>query len=208
VHVRVDDREPLDSIIPYLRSIEGITVEVSRLPVGDYEVDDRLIFERKTLFDFAASLVQGRLFKQACRLAGAAQQGIYILEGSTTDLGNMGVRREAIQGAMITLSVVMGLPILRSLNLLETSRLINYCADQVDRIGAIGLSRQGYRPKGKLKRQMFLLQGLPGVGPERARRLLTRFGCVEKVVTADEKSLAEIDGIGDSTARRIRWAVA
>jgi ERCC4-type nuclease len=46
VQVRVDDREPLDSVLPYLRSVEGITVEVRRLPVGDYEVDDRLIFER------------------------------------------------------------------------------------------------------------------------------------------------------------------
>ena len=45
---------------------------------------------------------------------------------------------------------------------------------------------------------MFLLQGLPGIGPERARRLLTHFGSVEKVVTADAKSLAEIDGIGNS----------
>jgi ERCC4-type nuclease len=207
VHVKVDDREPLDSILPYLRAMEGITVEVRRLSVGDYEIDDRLIFERKTLSDFAVSLVQGRLFKQAFRLADAEQQGIYILEGSTFDMGHVGVRREAIQGAMITLSVVMGLPILRSLNLLETSQLISYCGDQVDRMGANGFPRQGYRPKGKLKRQMYLLQGLPGVGQERASRLLTRFGSVEKVVTADAKSLAEINGIGFSTAQRIRWAV-
>ena len=208
MHVRVDDREPLDNILPYLRSVEGITVEVRRLSVGDYDVDDRLIFERKTLSDFAASLVEGRLFKQACRLAGVGRSAIYILEGSCADMATLGVRREAIQGALITLSVVMNLPILRSLNPLETTRLIGYCAEQVDRIGVNGLPRQGYRPKGKLKRQMFLLQGLPGIGPERARRLLTHFGSVEKVVTADAKSLAEIDGIGNSMAQRIRWAVA
>ena len=130
--------------------LEGITIEVRRLSVGDYDVDDRLIFERKTLSDFAASLVEGRLFKQACRLAGVGRSAIYILEGSCADMATLGVRREAIQGALITLSVVMNLPILRSLNPLETTRLIGYCAEQVDRIGVNRLPRQGYGPKGKL----------------------------------------------------------
>jgi ERCC4-type nuclease len=35
---------------------------------------------------------------------------------------------------------------------------------------------------------------------------LTHFGGVEKAAMADPKSLAEIQGIGGATVRRIRWA--
>jgi len=32
--------------------------------MGDYQVEKRLIVERKTLKDFAVSIIDGRLFKQ------------------------------------------------------------------------------------------------------------------------------------------------
>ena len=67
--------------------------------------------------------------------------------------------------------------------------------------------RPGYRPKRKRARQLFLLQGLPGVGPERAARLLERFGSVQAVVTASLDDLATVDGIGEKTAAKMRWAV-
>ena len=67
--------------------------------------------------------------------------------------------------------------------------------------------RPGYRPKRKRARQLFLLQGLPGVGPARAARLLERFGSVQAVVTASADDLATVDGIGEKTAERMRWAV-
>lgn len=204
----VDDREPADAVLPHLRSAAGTEVEVQRLPLGDYEVDGRVLFERKTIPDFAASLIEGRLFRQACRLAGLGRPAIYVLEGSCADAAELGVRREAMQGALITLSVVLGLPVLRSACPRETAQLIRYTAAQTDRVDAIMYPRQGYRPKGKLKRQLFILQGLPGVGPERARRLLVRLGSIEKIMTADAETLAAVKGLGTATATRIRWAVA
>ena len=51
------------------------------------------------------------------------------------------------------------------------------------------------------------MQGLPGVGPERARALLETFGSVEAVFSAAIDQLTAIDGIGLNTAKRIRWAV-
>jgi len=66
---------------------------------------------------------------------------------------------------------------------------------------------KGYRPKGKRARQLFLLQGLPGVGPERAARLLDRFGSVQSVMTASADDLAAVNGIGERTAAKIRWVL-
>ncbi len=48
------------------------------------------------------------------------------------------------------------------------------------------------------------LEGIPGVGKERARRLLVRFGSSRGVATAPVEEIAAVDGIGQVLARRIR----
>ena len=82
-----------------------------------------------------------------------------------------------------------------------------YLGRQAQRSAHGGFPRPGYRPKGKRARQLFLLQGLPGVGPERAARLLERFGSVQAIMTASANDLATVDGIGEKTAAKMRWAV-
>ena len=52
------------------------------------------------------------------------------------------------------------------------------------------------------------MQGLPGVGRERAIRLLDRFGTVEGVISASNKELESVEGIGKGIAQKIRWAVS
>jgi NAD-dependent DNA ligase len=49
---------------------------------------------------------------------------------------------------------------------------------------------------------------LPGVGPERAGRLLDSFGSVEAAISASRSELQSVDGIGKSIADKIRWAVS
>jgi hypothetical protein len=41
----------------------------------------------------------------------------------------------------------------------------------------------------------YVLQGLPGVGPSLAPRLLLEFGSVERVITADEEELMRVRGV-------------
>ena len=54
---------------------------------------------------------------------------------------------------------------------------------------------------------MNLLQGISDIGPERAKRLLEKFGSVEQIFTADMNDLISVAGIGLKTARAIRWVV-
>ena len=93
-----------------------VVVRLQRLPVGDYLVDDNLLFERKTLLDLTQSIKDGRLFRQGLRLASASARGVVILEGSSRDLAQSRMRREAIQGALVTLTLSFGIPLLRSAN--------------------------------------------------------------------------------------------
>ena len=208
IRVVVDDREVGCGTIEALKRFDDVEVVVRRLTLGDYEVDGRILFERKTLIDLVASIKEGRLFDQATRLAYSPTRGVVILEGTGRDLAHCGMRREPIQGALITLSLILGLPVLRSQGPEETARLIRYAARQVRSITSGALPRKIKRPKGKLKAQLQLLQGLPGVGPDRAKRLLEAFGCIEGVLTAAAEELATVPGIGEKTAEAIRDMVA
>jgi len=208
VTVKADDRERKSEVINYLLDMKNVTVDVTRLSIGDYLADNRLIFERKTLNDFALSIIDGRLFTQAIRLTASNHRGILILEGTGKDLQEIGVRREAMQGALITVSLILGIPVLRSINPSETANLIIYAARQIKSVAKGTLYRHGYQPKDKRKRQIFVLQGLPGIGAERAKRLLDTFGSIEAVITAGSEELQSVDGIGKNIAERIKWTVS
>ncbi|MDQ6965292.1 MAG: ERCC4 domain-containing protein, partial [Mariprofundaceae bacterium] len=207
IRIVVDDREARCGILEMLNAMESFDVRVGRLTCGDFEVGDKLLFERKTLTDLAISIKDGRVFRQGCRLAQTNRRGIIILEGSGSDLASSDMRREALQGALISLAVFLGIPLLRSRNLQETAYLMLYTARQSRAITRGALPRPGVRPRGKRKTQLHILQGLPGVGPERAHTLLDSFGSIEAVLTASVEELAMIKGIGTHTAASIQWAV-
>jgi DNA excision repair protein ERCC-4 len=206
VQVVADDREARCGVVEVFRSMSDVQVTTRRLRVGDYEIDGGCLFERKTVSDFAASVIDQRLFLQAKRLAAQPWPVALILEGKPSELANTGLSREALQGALISLSLLFQIPVLRSLDPGETARLMLYAAHQLRRSANGVVSRAGYRPKTKRKIQSRILQGLPCVGPERAEALLNVFGCVEAVMTADVDKLTTVPGIGGKTAAAIHWA--
>ena len=67
--IQVDHPERESLLLELLRQSEDFDVRLARLRVGDYLINDQVLIERKTIVDFAASLVDGRLFPQAARLA-------------------------------------------------------------------------------------------------------------------------------------------
>ena len=113
-----------------------------------------------------------------------------------------------MQGALITVSLILGIPVLRSKEASETAKLIVYSARQVTLMDKGGVYRHGYRPKDKRKKQLFILQGLPGVGLEKVGRLLDTFGSVEAIVSASSRELQSVYGIGKGVADKIKWAVS
>jgi ERCC4-type nuclease len=208
IDIIADDRECKSDVIKFLSEIENVALSIRRLSVGDYQIGSRVIVERKTLKDFVISIVDGRLFKQMIRIANSTFTGVLILEGKAIDTVDLGMTREAMQGALITVSLILGIPVLRSKDPSETAKLIVYIDRQIESMARGGVHRHGYRPKDKRKIQLFILQGLPGIGPERADRLLDRFGSVEAAISASSNELQSVDGIGQSIADKIKWAVS
>ncbi len=93
MHTRivVDDRETRCGMVEIFEALDSVSVTVKRLTCGDYEVDDKLLFERKTLLDLTTSVKDGCLFKQGCKLARQDKRGIIILEGTGNDLVSNGM---------------------------------------------------------------------------------------------------------------------
>ena len=204
VRMLLDDRERSSGLLEELNRLPRVSVEVVRLDVGDVVVAGAAVVERKTVFDLAQSLVDGRLFRQANRLATSPHRPLLILEGAEELLDGQGVPREALQGALLTLNLLYAIPVVRSKDVAETARLLYYIGCQWQRL------RQGesnIRPKRAVKRistqQLRLLQALPGIGTDRAKRLLRQFGTVRAVLQADEAALCSVEGIGPATANRI-----
>src|SRR5437867_6068430 len=204
VQILADDRERTAPVVEVLRALEDVEVICQRLKIGDYQINEWL-FERKTLLDFAESIKDGRLFSQAKRLVSAGPAAALILEGKASDLAQSRMRREALQGALISLSLIFQIPILRSFDAGETAHLLLYAAQQLQRDQTDLVSRPGRRPKRRRKLQLYVLQGLPGIGPEKAERLLAQFGSVGGVMAANEQELQGVTGIGEKIAKRVRW---
>ena len=207
--VLVDHRESRSAALSALQQSERFAVEMAHLTVGDYQVDGCFVFERKGLLDLAGSIQDGRLFRQARALADLPHplRGAFILEGTSADLANSRMGREAIQGALISVTLFFGIPVLRSMNAAETADVMYYAARQGRWFCSGAIARHGKRPRGKRRSQLALLQGLPGVGPGRAAKLLEHFGSVENVMVAGCEELARVDGVGFKTAKAIRWIV-
>jgi DNA excision repair protein ERCC-4 len=199
-----DDREVVSGVPDLLAQMPEVELRIGRLVAGDYRVEESVLIERKTASDFAQSLVTGRLFEQAARMAKSEFRPAYILEGHPGDWTALGVRREALQGALITLMVIFDIPVLRAADASETARLILYAGQQLARLR--DPNHAPYRQikaKRKRFRQLRLLQTLPGVGTERARRLLDHFGSIRACFEARTDELQKIDGIGPRTAQAI-----
>ncbi|MDD4735026.1 MAG: ERCC4 domain-containing protein [Kiritimatiellae bacterium] len=207
MQITADHRESQAGVIEFLQKRDQVTVVMDTLKAGDYRVEKNVLFERKTLLDFAESIKDGRLFRQAERLSMAPEKAAFIIEGKSNDLAHSKMSRESMQGALISLSLIWGIPVLRSLDAEETARLMIYTGNQLQWMAQGGIKRSGYRPKTKHKRQLYILQGLPGIGPERAERLIGRFGSVAGIAQASSHDIAALEGFGEKTAQKIYDAV-
>lgn len=206
VQIVVDDRERPSGVAAELEKLEGTMVKIDRLAVGDYSVDNAVLIERKTAADFAESLIDGCLFSQAGRMVRSNLRPAYIVEGTSGEWGSLGVSPEALQGAMITLMLVFDVPVFRSLDPAESAKLICYTGFQLARLHDPGYAPyRGGKAKRKKSRQLRVLQSLPGVGPDRARRLLERFGTLRACFGASSTELMQVQGIGPKTAAVIGY---
>ncbi|MBU2102149.1 MAG: ERCC4 domain-containing protein [Candidatus Omnitrophota bacterium] len=204
ITIKMDVRECNCEIECFLSQDYAIRVVKELLPTGDFIINDEIAVERKTSSDFIQSIVDNRLFRQAARMKQYFNHRLFIIEGGDIYATSLGVHHNAIAGALTSIVFRWQIPVLFSRDARQTALLLYLAASQKLRAYQELSCRLGRKPKRTLRRQLFLLQGLPCVGRVLAEKLLNYFGSVEAVMTASLESLKEVDGVGKKKAEKIK----
>src|SRR5260370_622004 len=128
--IHVDHSEKESAFLGVVQRSGDFDVRMVRLTTGDYLIDNEALIERKTVADFVASLLDGRLFPQAARLAHSQYRSLLLIEGpppaSIPD-----VHPHALEGALVSLAAMWRLPVLHSSDPEQSLRLLRFLADQI-----------------------------------------------------------------------------
>lgn len=175
-------------------------VELKTLEVGDYVLSDRVVVERKTSEDFVNSIIDKRLFSQLKNLK-KVEKPLLIIEGENFSR----IHENALKGAILSVIFDFGIPILFTKNVDETVDLLIKIAEkeQLKEKRPITI-RYGKTTMSLKEQQRFIVESLPDVGGALADRLLKHFKTVERVFTAKEDELMEVEGVGEERAKKIR----
>ncbi|MHC4600381.1 MAG: ERCC4 domain-containing protein [Planctomycetota bacterium] len=200
VDVRVDCFEKAPEIVENLRSDHGLRCKEEALGTGDYLVGEEILVERKRGKDFEQSMISGRLFEQAQRLAASRYRPLMLLEDVP---GWTSVSTNALQGAVLSLILEFGVPVIHSSSKRESAFLL---ADIHRRLkkGSSASVRLGYRPRRLRNRALFVITSLPGIGRTVGENALNYFGSLRSAFGTDEKSWRAVPGIGKNKASHIR----
>lgn len=171
--VFADTREGNSKVIRHLSEME-IDVKVQAMAVGDYQVSDEVVIERKTAKDFVDSIVDKRLFKQARSLMEEFKRPLIILEGD--DLYNGMINPNAIRGSIASIALDFGISIIPTRNAQDTAAMIKRIAirEQSGEKTPIQI-RTDKKPVNLWEQQLFIIESLPNIGPVNAKKLIGAF---------------------------------
>lgn len=198
----VDFREAF-SIKLKLSELGSRVVEKSITP-ADYVLSENCAVERKTLKDFLRSIYDGRLFEQVERLAKAYEKPILIVEGSLQGLEDV-ENPKIFWGALARVLAEWGVSVIFTPDERGTALFLYSLAEKLQKESERRvLAKRKPRVYTLREKQLLILQGLPNIGPERAAKLLERFGTLRRVFQASERELLSVEGFGKKMVRQIR----
>lgn len=196
--VLVDHRER-NSVIPAALAAAGLEMQLADLPVGDYVLGHHLAIERKGAADLGASIRDGRLFDQAVRLQSAFPQAVLLVEGEPR------IAEDAWRGAVCRL-IEDGFTVLHSLDPDDSAAWVVRLAKRARRTAST-VRNEGPRrsPRHPSAQAEVMLSVVPGISPTMARSLLSAYGSLSAIATADD--LRRHPGIGPVLAARLTEAL-
>ncbi len=199
--IYADSREGNSKVLRELDKL-NVEIDVKSLAVADYQVSDEVAIERKTAKDFISSIIDKRLYKQAKELVENFRKPVIIIEGN--DLYSSLIHPNAIRGALASLAVDFGIPIIPTRSEEDTAAMITRIAirEQMHEQSPIQI-RTEKKPLTLYEQQLYIVESLPNIGPVTAKKLLEEFGSVKEIINASVSDLKTIEGIGDKIAKKI-----
>jgi DNA excision repair protein ERCC-4 len=198
--VLYDHREERCGIPRALRAA-GIAAAAAQLPVGDYVLSDRVVVERKTGADLAASIKDRRLFEQVDRLAEAYDAVVLVIEGEPIHIA-----QASWKGALARV-LLSGAAVIATTDAADTAEWLARLQRLQTRAPGDARGRPRVRrPTGDRARVAEdVLTCLPGISTVGARRLLEHFGSLPAIFSASADELREVPGIGPVRATTLAW---
>ncbi len=191
----IADYREKNCLVPSELQNLGLDVEFKELKVADYIVKDVAI-ERKTVSDFISSMINRRLLNQ---LEGLQQykHKLLIIEGIdeqelyTDSEEKTGMHPNAVRGFLLSILLKHKVPIIFTKDCEDTAKFISIISKKKSQELPLNVKKKSLDKKERLQ---FLLEGFPGIGPKTARKLLSHFGTLKKIINASEEELKEVLG--------------
>lgn len=203
IHIVADTKESRSGIAKRLQSVDGVEVVVRDLDMGDYQVSDDCVIERKTASDFVLSLLDGRLLSQSLLMKANVAQPVMIIEGDLYANRYNNFSQASLQGALSALSVLHGFTIIPSQNEADTAGLVATMARLLQQGLGYEIPLRVKKPKDVKVLQQYIIEGLPAAGGKRAQDILSYFGTVASVFNASVDEMSKVPGVGKGTAQKI-----
>ncbi len=200
--IYVDYREKNSNIMRELDKI-NCQINVKTMAVGDYQITDDIIIERKTVEDFSKSITDKRLYQQARQLRDNCKKPLIIIEGP--NIYHTFLHPNAIRGALASITIDFQIPVIQTQNETDTAFMLKRIAiRQQNKKDKREVSiRTDTKPVTLPEQQLFITESLPGIGPVGAKNLLRHFKTVQNFVNASKNELQQVEGIGPKTAKNI-----
>lgn len=206
----VDHREDKEIIRELTK--QGLDLEIKQLAVADFIIQTKdnegsikdLAIERKTQMDFINSIIDKRIFTQLINLKEYYPLQLLIIEGSRNLFAIRNFHPNAIRGMLASIAIDYQVPVIYTKNYRDTCSFLNLIAKRLEKQRKNFSLIKKRKPLTLKEQQEFLIESLPGIGPNLSKELLKKFGSVKKIINASEEKLIKVPKIGKKKAEAIK----
>jgi ERCC4-type nuclease len=206
-----DTRERVSQINQELKNLSNDSFEVDvlieQLTLGDYQLSNEVLIERKTIADLESSIIDGRIFSQLDSLSEKVSKPGLIIEGfiNFSDNDNR-INNKSLIGLITSIGLNYRIPIFFTRNQKETA-LFLYVIAKREQFGVKTEIKHRFS-KNKMSfsdQQLFILESFPDIGPTLAKSLLKKFKNIKGIANASVKELQEVEKMGPKKAEKMHY---
>ncbi|MBI2507998.1 hypothetical protein HYV89_03520 [Candidatus Woesearchaeota archaeon] len=191
---------------------QGIEVIEKQLVYADFIIKTKDLnkniltvgVEKKTINDFLNSIIDKRLINQIIGLKKNFDIPLLVIEGTENIYEVRNFHPNSIRGMLASIAIDFQTPILYTRNHRDTANLLAIIAKRLEKPRSLPSLLKKRRPLTLRQQQEFLVETLPGIGPQISRNLLKKFGTIKSFVNAPEEELMQAEKIGKIKASQIK----
>lgn len=206
--ILIDSREPPTVVNKIKKHFIDANIEVRELPCGDVWIDEDVIIERKTIGDLLASIADNRIFNQANDMRQISEWCYIIIEGQLIWYDSKIIGTDwhfrSVQGALLQVQE-LGVGVVHCDNANDFCKTVEWLANRNrDKATTIPPRKYGL----PITTDEKIISALPGIGLERASKLLREYGsCIAVIECLLNNDCDLPSGIGEKTRQATKKAL-